>query len=205
MANKDKNWYIPWIGVIISALILSAVGRFVALKISGDIGTANLVFIIVLSGVVLLYLLFQELLEPLFTILFKRIKIRPKSAVRLPEESALQQKIDVFCRYSDTILCGYVTEDDLKTLHECIEQYAKGQINKSVSPKVKTQGIDKFDLCHYGWNIWNHFAVAQQPETAQWLIHVFQLLEDSDPNTLYKKFTHNERYSYKIERKEKIK
>lgn len=203
MSHKDKYRYIPWIGVVMAALIFAALGRYIALK-SADVGTSNLVFIIVLVGAILLYLLFMEIVEPLFSFLFKRIKIQPKPAARLPEESALQQKIDVFCRYSDKVLSGYVAEDDLKTLHECIEQYAKGQINNAVSPKVKTQGIDKFDLCHYGWNAWNHFAIAQQPETAQWLILVFQLLEGSDPNTLYKKFTHNERYSYKIEREEKI-
>lgn len=205
MANKDKKWYIPWIGVGVSALILGAIGRFSALKFSGDIGTANLVFFIILAGAVLLYLLFQELVEQLFSILFKRIKIQQQPDTRLPEESVLQQKIDAFCRYSDTVLTGYVAEDDLKILHKCIEQYAKGQIRNTGSPQIKTQGIDKFDLCHYGWNAWNHFAVAQQPETAQWLIHVFQLLEDSDPSTLYKKFTHNERYTYKIAREEKIK
>ena len=142
MANKDKHLHIPWIGVVISALIMGTVGRFAALKVSGDIGTANLVFIIVLGGIVLLYLLIQELAEPLFSILFKRIKIRSKPAVRLPEESALQQKIDVFCRYSDTVLSGYVAEDGLKKLHECIEQYAKGQTDKVIYPKMKTQGID---------------------------------------------------------------
>jgi hypothetical protein len=29
-------------------------------------------------------------------------------------------------------------------------------------------------------------------------------MEGSDPNVVYKKFTHNEKYAYKIERKEKI-
>ena len=81
MTNNDKHLHIPWIGVVISALIMGAIGRFAALKVSGDIGTANLVFIIVLGGIVLLYLLIQELAEPLFSILFKRIKIRSKPAV----------------------------------------------------------------------------------------------------------------------------
>ena len=204
MTNNDKHLHIPWIGVVISALIMGALGRFAALKVSGDIGTANLVFIIVLGGIVLLYLLIQELAEPLFSILFKRIKIRSKPAVRLPEESALQQKIDAFCHYSDTVLSGYVADDDLTTLHECIEQYAKGQTDKVISPKIKTQGIDRFELCHYGWNLWNHFGITRQLETAQWLINVFESLDGSDPNTLYKKFTHNERYTYKIELKDKI-
>ena len=186
-----------------AAFIFATLSRYIVLK-NADIGTANLVFIIVLGGIVLLYLLIQELAEPLFSILFKRIKIRSKPAVRLPEESVLQQKIDAFCHYSDTVLSGYVADNDLTTLHECIEQYAKGQTDKVISPKMKTQGIDRFELCHYGWNLWNHFGVTRQLETAQWLINVFESLDGSDPNTLYKKFTHNERYTYKIELKDKI-
>lgn len=74
-----------------------------------------------------------------------------------------------------------------------------------LSLKIKIAGIDTFDLCHYGWNLWNHFRVAQQPETAAWLVNVFEHLDGSNPNTLYKKFTHNERYTYKIERADDIK
>jgi hypothetical protein len=37
-----------------------------------------------------------------------------------------------------------------------------------ITAKIKTTGLEKFELYHYGWNIWNHFRVVQQPDTAQW-------------------------------------
>lgn len=51
-------------------------------------------------------------------------------------------KTAIFCRYSDEVL---------------------GDIQQ----KINMTGLEKFELYHYCWNIWNHFRIAQQPETAQ--------------------------------------
>lgn len=212
MLKKDKYWFVPWIAVAISALILGVIGRYIALDVSGDTATANLTFIIVGVGVVFMYVLFIALWESIHQVAVK--KKQPKEEIvelkieapevkleetgKLPAESALQKKINAFCKYSDNVLSGYVAEEDMPLLHKYIEQYAHNNLG-DIPQNIKTHTVDTFDLCHYGWNIWNHFGkVVQQPETALWLINVFEHLKEYNPNTLYKKFTHKERMTYTI-------
>lgn len=151
MTNKDKNWYIPWIGVVVSALILSAVGRFITLKTSGEIGTANLVFIILLAGVILLYLLFQVLVEPLFSSLFKRIKIRQKPAVRLPEAKPEQEQTLTPIKELPTLT---PIEEIKRTAEERQAERTAGQIrifheytHYAVGPYVASKSLSR--LCDY--------------------------------------------------------
>lgn len=219
MPKKDKYWFVPWIAVAISALILGVIGRYIALDVSGDTGTANLTFLIVVGGCIFIYVLFIALWDSINPVAVKKrpskedaaeqkaeaAEVKPEETGKLPAESALQKKIDAFCKYSDNILSGYVAAEDIPLLHKYIEQYANN--NFEVIPQnIKTHTIDTFDLCHYGWNIWNHFGkVVQQPETAVWLIKVFAHLKDYNPNSLYKKFTHKERMTYTIPIEDDIK
>lgn len=69
MSKKDK--YIPWIAVGIVALALGAAGREIALRNAVSAGTANIISIAILAGVVLLYLLYMEIAEPLATAVIK--------------------------------------------------------------------------------------------------------------------------------------
>lgn len=212
MPARDKYWYIPWIGVVICALILGVAGRYIGLKVSGDAGTADLVFLIVAGGVVFLYLLFIALWDSIQQAVTKQkrragkdsAEEKPEEFGKLPEGSALRQKIEAYCAYTDNILAGHVAPDDLPLLHKYIEQYAQRNLDE-IPRKIETNTVDTFDLCHYGWNIWNHFRVVRQPETAEWLIRVFEQLKDCNPTTLYKKFTHAERETYTIPREHKIK
>ncbi|MCC8087777.1 MAG: hypothetical protein LIO79_00670 [Rikenellaceae bacterium] len=194
MVKKDK--YIPWVGAGIAALILASIGRYIALRNDADTDTANLVFIIVLVSICLLYVLCIEVLEPIFKAVLKRIKVIPKYRPSLSEDSELRKKIDSFCRYSDEVLNGYVPEADLTLLYRYIEQYAQGCYD-DIHQKINTTGLDNFELYHYGWNIWNHFDVMLQPETADWLIKVFVQL-DGSKRSIYKKFKNDERVTYKI-------
>ncbi|MCD7968775.1 MAG: hypothetical protein LUF87_00250 [Alistipes sp.] len=194
MPNKDK--YIPWIGVGIASLVLASIGRYVALQHDADTGTANLVFVIVLVSIGLLYVLSIELLEPIFKCIFKRIRVKPKYCTSLPDDAVLKSKIESFCQYSDEILAGYIPDEEMPLLHRYIEQYAKSNTG-DVPQKITTTGLDNFELYHYGWNIWNHFDVMEQPETADWLIAVFSKLSKSK-RTIYKKFKHDGRDTYKI-------
>jgi hypothetical protein len=64
-ANKDKNIYIPLAVVIFCGFGLALFCRYVAMKHEVDTGTSNLIFIFVLTGFILAYLLFWVLWEPL--------------------------------------------------------------------------------------------------------------------------------------------
>jgi hypothetical protein len=197
MANKDKYIYIPLAVVIFCGFGLALFCRYVAMKHEVDTGTSNLIFIFVLAGFILAYLLFSVLWEPLsHKFLGKRFIPKPHYRPDLPEDSKLQDKIESFCRYSDQILNGYIAKEDMERLHIYISQYAQNNTD-DIPHKINTTGLDKFELYHYGWNIWNHFDITGQEETADWLINVFSLLKGSD-RSIVKKFKHNERRIYKI-------
>lgn len=198
MPKKDKYWYVPWVAVILSGAVLGLIGKLVAEKQGVSSGSSWLIFVLIVAVVILAYLLFNVLWEPLFEKIFgKKLTPKPRYRPDLPENSALQSKIESFCRYSDEILSGYVSKDDLVRLHIYISQYAQSNMG-DISQKVSTSGLDNFELYHYGWNIWNHFEkVVGQDKTADWLINVFTELSGSK-NIIYKKFKHDERGTYKI-------
>ncbi len=63
MLKLDKDKLIPWLAVVFAGLLLGVLGRYIAMQQTGDIGTANLTFVIVLGGVVFAYYLFITLWE----------------------------------------------------------------------------------------------------------------------------------------------
>lgn len=90
--------------MVISGLIMGAIGRYIALKVMEETGTANLTFIIVVAGTILIYVLFIALAESLQQVAKKKSKPEQELSSEPSEVSAFQQKIDVFCLYSDNIL-----------------------------------------------------------------------------------------------------
>ena len=205
MPKKDKYWYVPWFGVIIAGAGLGIAGKLVAERQGISSGSSWLIFLLIWAVVILAYLLFNALWEPFFEKIFgKKLTPKPQYRPDLPENSALQNKIESFCRYSDEILSGYVSKDDLVRLHIYISQYAQGNMG-DIPQKIKTISIDKFDIYHYGWNIWNHFdKIVGQDKTADWLIYVFASLSGSN-NIIYKKFKDDGRDTYKIPLESNIK
>ncbi len=76
MLKPDKDKIIPWLAVIFAGLLFGVLGRHIALRQSGDTGTANLTFVIVLGGVVFLFGLFLTLWESVHQLIVS--KRRPK-------------------------------------------------------------------------------------------------------------------------------
>jgi hypothetical protein len=195
--------------VIVVGLFAAIVVRMAMLGNGADTGTANLTFVLILGACAVLYLIIVSTLSNSVIPWIMRGLPAPKKTAKkeqsdeLPDNLRFSDKTESFCRYSDEVLGDYVAEEDLVRLHTYIAQYARGNMG-DIPARINTTGLEKFELYHYGWNIWNHFRVVQQPETAQWLINVFSSMDGSDPNVVYKKFTHNERHTYKIERKHKI-
>jgi hypothetical protein len=210
MDYRKINSHIILLGMVIVVGLFSAiVVRMAMLGGGADTGTANLTFVLILGACAVLYLIIVSTLSNSVIPWIMRRLPAPKNTAKqkqpdeLPDNPKLNGKTESFCRYSDEVLGDYAAEEDLVRLHTYIAQYARGNMG-DIPAKINTTGLEKFELYHYGWNIWNHFRVVQQPETAQWLINVFSSMEGSDPNVVYKKFTHNERHAYKIERKHKI-
>jgi hypothetical protein len=86
MLKPDKDKIIPWLGVVFAGLLLGALGRYIALQQSGDIGTANLTFVIVLAGIVFMYLLFLILWDSIHQIINKK-KVVYAHSDDLPEDT----------------------------------------------------------------------------------------------------------------------
>jgi len=195
MSKRDK--YIIWAVIVFCGFVLAIVCRYVALRYETEAGTANLIFIGVLAGFPLAYWLFSVLWESIWEIATRKRKTKGVYRPELPENSPLRSKVDTFIRYTDEVLNGYVSEDDLPLLHTYIQQYAQGNIG-DIPKKIRTNNaIDTFELAHYGWNIWNHFDRRQQSEAGDWLKNVFITLENYKAD-ITKKFKHDERATYVI-------
>ena len=123
MTNRDK--YIPWLVVGLSGAILATVGRYIALSATQDVGSANLTFVIVFIATIVIYVLFITSIETISELATKRRKNTAQYRSELPE-GEFKDSIDAFCRYSDEILKGYVTDGEKQTLHHYIRQYAEG-------------------------------------------------------------------------------
>jgi cbb3-type cytochrome oxidase subunit 3 len=85
MIKPDKDKLIPWLAVVFAGLLLGALGRYIALQQTGDTGTANLTFVIVLGGVVFMYILFITLWESIQQLIAKKRKEQEQSD-DLPED-----------------------------------------------------------------------------------------------------------------------
>ena len=70
-----------------------------------------------------------------------------------------------------------------------IEIYTDGNSieGKTILP-VRVKDLTTVDICHYGWNIWNHFDVTDQWGIARFLKAVFkEKLKDMELKTIKKK------------------
>jgi hypothetical protein len=70
---------------------------------------------------------------------------------------------------------NYVEYDrDLENLCNAINDYSNGKTDFSNHVFVKVKKLSNLDLYHFGWNVWNHFKVVQQDETALFLKTIFR-------------------------------
>lgn len=170
--RKINSHIILLLIVFVVGLTTAMIGRLVILDKGADTGTANLAFVIILGVCIIVYLIIlATLAHAVIPWIMRKLPNKKKSATKqhyrsnLPEDSQLQSKIESFCQYSDQILSGYISKEDMGLLHIYINQYAQNNMG-GIPHKIKTAGLDKFELYHYGWNIWNHFDSTEQEETA---------------------------------------
>jgi len=84
----------------------------------------------------------------------------------------------LFCEnflYIKKTFKNYVEYDrDLENLCNAINDYSNGKTDFSNHVFVKVKKLSNLDLYHFGWNVWNHFKVVQQDETALFLKTIFR-------------------------------
>ncbi|MFR9527805.1 MAG: hypothetical protein SNI45_07015 [Rikenellaceae bacterium] len=82
-----------------------------------------------------------------------------------------QEKLQIALDYTQRIFAPYISDRDLALLLNNIELYSEGITDEVES--VHTHGLSNNDIYHFGWNIYNHFDVVDQMDTAIFLKNVF--------------------------------
>lgn len=87
----------------------------------------------------------------------------------------------------------YLSNEDLESLCESVSVYAENGDFENLK-KVSIQGLTSLDLFHFGWNLWNHFRIRDQRETAVFLKTVFaESLKDIETESIKKHLKDDER------------
>ncbi len=102
------------------------------------------------------------------------------------------EKLQIALDYTQREFAPYVSDLDLHMLLEGVELYSEG-ITNNVQP-VRTMGLTNYDLYHFGWNIYNHFKVMNQLQSAEFIHNLFSfaLKDIENANTIRKKFRNEE-------------
>lgn len=92
----------------------------------------------------------------------------------LVAQNEREQKRQIALDYTQKTFAPHLTDDDMKSMLYNIDLYAENKIENGVKP-VRVKGLLSSDLYHFGWNIWNHFKVVDQVQTAKFLQKVFKV------------------------------
>ena len=218
-----KENIIIYTAVLFASLLIAGSARFVALTAGVDNTSAAVVFWCAIVLCLFAYVSLSVVIESGFELLFKKKapqaiieevvkeevptkeepkeESAPKSNINVDEirnthlSSALQHKhakLQVALDYVQYEFAPYVSDQDLKLLLESIELYSEGIID-IVTP-VRTNELTNYDLYHFGWNIYNHFKVLNQSQSAEFIhqLFYFALKDIESASTIRKKFRNEE-------------
>jgi len=203
--NKVSEQTILYAVAAIMVVVVAIAVRLVCIRGGLDVGTANLVFLVVLGiGTVLYILLIKGLTSLIYNLLAKRNAKKARLAeTSVPSEESVhdrivrekfEENIAIFRNYTGKIVGKQISLDELKRLDGYIERYAREQPLGKVQPiRVPPHKISNNDLYHYGWNLWNHFRAnrtdKRQECIVEWLKEVFVNLDNIESSTIKGKLT----------------
>ena len=204
MTSRNNHSYIILLAIVVVAGILVAMlARLAILAKGADVGTANLVFLIVLGTCAIFYLVVLSVSSGVIDIFshkqaFRRrqqdsdigvISNAPEAIdfTRVKQEAdrkyfdSQKEKLNLFLHYTQNALGPYITEVELSKLIHYVECYAWQQPLPDDLHPVKPERLKNADLFHFGWNMANYYGQPKQ-EVVPWLKSVFvplAELEDS--------------------------
>ncbi len=195
MTNKLKDNCIVYACVLVGIMILALAARGVALGVGVDNFIATCTFWITVLLTITIYFIFERVLEKGISLLVVRHlkrnsissreqlvesfinytvpeptptpmlnlrEIREANAEKLKNE--FQEQIDTANLYTQRTLAPYVSDEAMADMLHNINIYAtKGDFSEL--REIRTNGLQYYDLFHYGWNIWNHFGVKHKQST----------------------------------------
>ena len=187
--------------VISACLLVGALARLAFLDKGVDDYTANIIFWCVTALGVILYALIVLFLDGII----KNIKILPQKNssknstkdviptenlenIKQEQQSIIDQneqgKKDIAIKYTQNQFALYTSEDDLKSLCNYVVLYSEKNKLDNIKP-IKIEKLSNLDLYHFGWNIWKHFNVRNQFETAVFLKNIFaECLKDVETESI---------------------
>lgn len=204
MNLRNNHSYIILLAiVVVVGLLVAMLARLTILAKGADVGTANLVFLIVLGTCAIFYLVVLSVSSGVIDIFshkqaFRRrqqdsdigvISNAPEAIdfTRIKQEAdrkyfdSQKEKLNLFLHYTQNTLGPYITEVELSKLVHYVECYAWQQPLPYDLLPVKPKRLKNADLFHFGWNMANYYGQPKQ-EVVPWLKSVFvplAELEDS--------------------------
>ena len=203
MNLRNNHSYIILLAiVVVVGLLVTMLARLTILAKGADVGTANLVFLIVLGTCAIFYLVVLSVSSGVIDIFshkqaFRRrqqdldigvISNAPEAIdfTRIKQEAdrkyfdSQKEKLNLFLHYTQNALGPYITEVELSKLIHYVECYAWQQPLPDDLHPVKPERLKNADLFHFGWNMANYYGQPKQ-EVVPWLKSVFvQLAELED-------------------------
>ena len=187
--------------VISACLLVGALARLAFLDKGVDDYTANIIFWCATALGIILYALIVLFLDGII----KNRKILPQKNssknstkddiptenlenIKQEQQSIIDQneqgKKDIAIKYTQKQFALYASEDDLKSLCNYVVLYSEKNKLDNIKP-IKIEKLSNLDLYHFGWNIWKHFNVRNQFETAVFLKNIFsESLKEVEPESI---------------------
>ena len=210
MKNKYYEYIIIYLSVAIVCFAIGLIVRVTVVTQGVDGFSANTIFWLVAGLGILAYciltVLIQGLLDKTVELLFSKSKkgkeekeeletaIPPSlDEIRAEKQRQLAQqyteKLNTAIRYTQETLAPHISDTDMDQLCKNVEIYAAGNsIEDTTIQSIRVKDLTTVDICHFGWNIWNHFDVTDQWGIARFLKVVFkEKLRDMELKTIKKK------------------
>ena len=205
MTSRNNHGYIILLAIVVVAGILVAMlARLAILAKGADVGTANLVFLIVLGICAIFYLAVMAISSGVIDIFSRKqafgrrrresadVNVMPNEPNiteinRIKQEAdrkyfdSQKERLNLFLHYTQNALGPYITEAELSKLVHYVECYSWQQPLPDNLHPVKPERLKNADLFHFGWNMANYYGQPKQ-EVVPWLKSVFvplAALEDS--------------------------
>jgi hypothetical protein len=214
MKNNLLEYIILYVLVASAALIIATLARISAFSLGVDDFTAFMVFAVVLGIEVAAYLSIHIVLQGLMLPWIARILLKvpyfrnktkstspinkitnhitePASLEDIRNEqlqrkaSEQEEKLNIALNYTRRTFAPYISDGQIEILCGNIQLYAD-KLNLEKLRSIKTsKDLSSVDICHFGWNIWNHFNVGKRIEIAHFLKRVFpDILKDVEVESI---------------------
>jgi len=206
MSKKLLEYIIVYLSI---ALVCAGIGLIARLSVAAkgvDDFTANIIFWLITGLGILFYciltLMIHGLLDKTAKLFFHK-KTRQASVADEPlsldeirtekqrqKDQQEREKLNKALQYTQETFAPFISDSDMNLLCQYIEIYSTGNSLNNIAIKpIRIKELTTVDICHFGWNIWNHFKdVGDQWEISQFLKVVFEeKLKDVELKTIKKK------------------